>query len=292
MLAAGDGLAVRPGLPSHIIEYAHRTGQVAVPFRGVVMSPELVGCPEARRRAALLVAGPGSVLSHVSALAAWGLPASDVDGVHVLTGPERRIRIPGIVQHRRPRIDAVIRAGLPVTRLERALVDSWPLGAGDARRAPVLLAVGARRTTPDRVAEVLAEHSNLPGRGELLDLIAKLRAGCRSELELWGYDRIFVGPGMPPLARQVPVRLGTRTVYLDVFHEPTGTNFELDGAKWHAGAEERERDLRRDAALATRGIRVVRFTHDRLLGSPDEVRREVLAILAVARVGAGRIPAL
>jgi hypothetical protein len=148
------------------------------------------------------VAGPGAALSHVSALAAWGLPASDEAGIHVVTGPERRIRVPGIVQHRRVRVDAVIRAGFPVTRLEQALVESWPLGPGDGRRAPVLLAVGARRTTPDRLAEALAAHPNLPGRRELLALIAKLRAGCRSELELWGYDRIFVGPGMPLMARQ------------------------------------------------------------------------------------------
>jgi very-short-patch-repair endonuclease len=42
---------------------------------------------------------------------------------------------------------------------------------------------------------------------------------------------------------------------------------------------QRERDLRRDAGLATLGVQVVRFTHDRLTLEPQVVRREVLAIL-------------
>jgi len=64
---------------------------------------------------------------------------------------------------------------------------------------------------------------------------------------------------------QVPVRLGTGLVYLDVVHRVTMTNFELDGARWHGSSQSRERDLRRDAA---------------------EVRAEILAILASARTRA------
>lgn len=64
------------------------------------------------------------------------------------------------------------------------------------------------------------------------------------------------------------------------------TNFELDGAKWHGSPEARERDLRRDAALAARGFRVVRLTHDRLIRQPEEVRAQILAILAAARTRA------
>jgi Protein of unknown function (DUF559) len=146
----------------------------------------------------------------------------------------------------------------------------------------LLQAVNARLTTADRLAATVAGRPNLPGRAPLVELIDKLRAGCRSELELWGYDRIFTGPGMPRLAWQVPVRLGTGRIYLDVLHEPTMTNFELDGSTWHASADARERDLRRDAALASRGYRVIRPTHDRLIRQPAEVRAQVLAILASA----------
>jgi very-short-patch-repair endonuclease len=269
--------------PRHLGEYARRTRQVVTPYPGVLADPDRIREPGVRRRAVLLAVGPVAALSHLSALAAWELPADDRVAIHLLTGPERRIRLDGVIAHRRPAFDIVSRSGLAVSPLEHALVDSWPLLTGDRQRAPLLQAVNARLTTADRLAAVVAGRSNLAGRALLVDLIGKIRVGCRSELELWGYERIFSGAGMPRFAWQVPVRIGTGRVYLDVLHEPTMTNFELDGAKWHAGAEARERDLRRDAALASRGYRVVRLTHDRLLRQPVEARAQILAIVATAR---------
>jgi very-short-patch-repair endonuclease len=60
-------------------------------------------------------------------------------------------------------------------------------------------------------------------------------------------------------------------------------NFELDGRDGHATSADRERDLKRDAALATLGIQVVRFASHRLTYEVPAVRREALAILAVRR---------
>jgi very-short-patch-repair endonuclease len=200
-----------------------------------------------------------------------------------MTGPERRIRLAGVVSHRRSSFEVVIRGGLRVTRLEDSLVDGWPLAVADRQRAPLLHAVNARLTTPRRLAAVVAQQPNLAGRRALIKLIGRLDEGCRSELELWGYERVFRGPGMPKFDWQVPVRLGTGMAYLDVVHRPTMTNFELDGARWHGSPQSRERDLRRDAALAARGYRVVRLTHERLIRHPAEVRAEILAILASAR---------
>jgi very-short-patch-repair endonuclease len=274
------------GLPRHVVEYAARARQITTPYPGIVVDPDRLGEPGWRRRAALLAAGPTAALSHLSALAAWGLPVDDGPAIHVMTGPERRIRLDGVVAHRRPRFEVIIRAGLRVTRLEDSLVDSWPLAEADRQRAPLLHAVNARPTTPRRLATVAAQRANLTGRRTLIQLIGRLDAGCRSELELWGYERIFRGPGMPEFHWQVPVRLGTGLVYLDVVHRPTMANFELDGAKWHGSPQSRERDLRRDAALAARGYRVVRLTHERLTRHPAEVRAEILAILASARARA------
>jgi Protein of unknown function (DUF559) len=275
-------------LPQHAWSYALRTGQLVPVFPGVAAAHGLEDDPATRRRAALACAGPGAALSHTSALAVWGLPVTDNGRVHVMTGPGRRLRVPGIVAHRRNGFvaeppQAVIRAGLVVTRLEQSLVDAWPLATGDAQRAPLLHAIGDRMTTPDRVTEVLARAPHLVGRDALRAVLRRIAAGCRSELELWGYDHVFTGPGMPPFQWQVEVTLGSRTVFLDVYDPQTCTNFELDGAKWHASFQQRERDLRRDAALATLGIMVIRFTHDRLVHEPDQVRREILAILAARR---------
>ena len=74
-----------------------------------------------------------------------------------------------------------------------------------------------------------------------------------------------------------------RTYYLDLYAAHERVNVELDGAAWHSSRQQREADIRRDAALATRGILVVRFGYQQLVGDPAGVRRQVLAILDARR---------
>jgi len=275
-------------VPVHRVEYACRSGQARRVHRGVLLDTARRLDMLRRLRAALAYAGPEAALSHTSALWLWRLPVSTLGDVHITTGPGRRLRTAGIVAHRRAGFqvtppEVVVRGGLRVTRLERTLADAWPLLSDDAQRAPLLRAVADRMTTVDRVRSALDQVRSLPQRAGLADLLEKVSAGCRSPLELWGYEHVFTGPGMERLRFQVPVPLGARTVWLDVFDEESLTNFELDGAKYHSSPADRERDLRRDAALATISIQVVRFSHERLTRRVVEVRREVLAIMAARR---------
>jgi Protein of unknown function (DUF559) len=284
----------RGGVPEHLLRYAARSAQLTRVFPRVWVEPAADGgADELRRvRAALASAGPGAALSHTSALWVWRLPVPVGGDVHVTTDPGRRIRIAGS----RPTAAAdlslappmvVVRAGLPVTALDQTLVDAWPWLEADEQRAPLVEAVSERMTTTGRIRMVLDAVVNLPQRRALIILLDKLDAGCRSQLELWGHDQVFGGPEMRRLRWQVPVRLGGRTVWLDVFDPLTRTNFELDGSKYHSRPKDRERDLRRDAALATLGIQVVRFSHHRLTRDVAAVRHEVVAIM-YAREGIGR----
>ncbi|WP_433260324.1 DUF559 domain-containing protein [Micromonospora vinacea] len=84
---------------------------------------------------------------------------------------------------------------------------------------------------------------------------------------------------MPTFTGQARIRVGARTIYLDMFAEAERVNIELDGATSHGDSAEREIDLHRDARLATVGILVVRFSHHRLTTDPAKVRQETLAIL-------------
>jgi very-short-patch-repair endonuclease len=166
-----------------------------------------------------------------------------------------------------------------VTPIEQSLVDAWPLLPAANRRAPVIRAVNDRLSTPDRIRAALGTVPKLLRRaalGRLLDLLA---AGCRSPLEIFGHEQVFSARGMPEFQRQVPIGLGNRTVYLDVYAEAEKVNFELDGASIHRDPRQHETDLRRDALLAALGILVVRFTHRRLVYETAAVQREVLAIL-------------
>ena len=138
-------------------------------------------------------------------------------------------------------------------------------------------------TTDPRVRAALAAAPKLRQRAALLDLLTRIEHGCRSQLELWGYDHVFTGPEFTGLRWQVPVRLGRRTIWLDAYDEESATNFELDGAKYHTGPRDRERDLRRDAELAELGIHPC---GSRTIGMTNEahaVRRQALAIMEVRR---------
>lgn len=246
--------------------------------------------PELARRAVSAWASGRGAFSHVTALEVWGLRRQPTGeplhlSVPACTGLGSH---PGVVVHHchdfvvaPPQV--LFRRGVPVTRIERSLVNAWPLLPAVDRPAPLIRAVNERMTTPARVAAALVDAPKLPGRADLRRLLDRLTAGCRSPLEIWGHDHVFVGPGMPAFARQVRVRAGGRTVYLDVYAERERVNFELDGATTHGDPRQREIDLRRDALLATLDILVVRYAHRRLVTEPDEVRREVLAILASRR---------
>jgi len=276
-------------LPAHVVDQAVRSGRLCTLLPGVYADPLREVDRTMLVRAALRYTRGAAALSHTSALAVWQLPAPITGPIHLTVAPTVRLRGSRAVRvHRRGDFlpvppHAVVRAGWPVTRLETSVVDSWPMLDGDAERAPVILSVGRRLTTPARLESALAERPRLAGRRRLAVLIGKLAAGCRSELELWGYDTVFRDPALRSLRWQVPVRVPQGNVYLDVFDEETRTNFELDGAEHHASAADRERDLRRDAALAAMGIAVVRFTHDRLVRAPADVHAQVLAILAARR---------
>jgi very-short-patch-repair endonuclease len=138
-------------------------------------------------------------------------------------------------------------------------------------------------TTPARLWEALQSAPRLAGRRQLVRLVNLLRIGCRSPLELWGYEQVFGGPEFASLRWQVPVRLGDRTVYLDALDPTSGVNLELDGAKYHASPADRERDLRRDAALVALGLIVVRLTHHHLNFEVEWSRRAALSAMTAHR---------
>jgi very-short-patch-repair endonuclease len=97
-------------------------------------------------------------------------------------------------------------------------------------------------------------------------------------------DRHIVGQGVAlrcDLQHVVHTAAGRFVLDRAYLEEMVGV--ELDGAAWHGSAAQRERDVRRDAALAAAGWLIVRFTHARLSRESLTCRRELAAILAVRR---------
>lgn len=101
-------------------------------------------------------------LSHSSALDVWGVRRQLVTEPVHLTVPDgtgMRSR-PGLVVHRPGRFvvappQVLIRRGLPVIRIERALVEAWPLLPPVERPESLIRAVNDRLTTPERIEAAL-----------------------------------------------------------------------------------------------------------------------------------------
>lgn len=292
LLDDNDGV-VRRGqltaeLPHHLVDRAVSGGHLVRMLPQVYAQAHLLDHPTTRLRAALRYGGEGAALSHTTGLSLWDLPLPAGGPVH-LTADGRRLRATSaVVVHRRhgfrhaPPL-VVTRNGLSVVRLENCLVDSWPLMSGYERRAPLIVAVQRRLTTAARVFDIAAATSSLSGRASLLCLLDLLGSGCHSELEIWGFRHVFSGRSLPLAQRQLPVTVGTRRAYLDVAYVDEMVDVELDGSRYHFREDQRERDMRRDAALVTLGWLVLRFSHRRLHEEPDGVRREVRATLEVRR---------
>ncbi|NIH69971.1 DUF559 domain-containing protein [Modestobacter marinus] len=255
--------------------------------RLVQLGPARYATPAAagrwRTRVAAALHERDAVASHTTALALWGLLAPPAGPVHVTvhTGASGRGSA-AVVRHRGLDVDWHRRRadGLPVTSVERSLVDAWACPAGVDRedlRGAAITAVRNRLCTASAVADELVLRPRLPGRRELVELVQLLADGCQSELEIWGCLRVLRGPGMPRFVQQRPLVLAGKRVFLDVAYEEVLLAVELDGAAWHGSREQRERDIRRDALAATLGWQTLRFGHRRLTGSPDECRRLICA---------------
>jgi very-short-patch-repair endonuclease len=197
----------------------------------------------------------------------------------------------GLVVHRVARLEPDRVGGLPVTDLDRALVDTWGLAHGkggrardvELARAGVITALRDRRLTADQLRAHVSARPALPGRRQLGDLVDLVEGGCHSELEIWGVRDVLRGPGMPRFVQQHPVVLPFATVHLDAALPDLKIAIELDGAAFHGSAEDRERDTRRDVALAALGWVVLRFSYRRLTTEPEACRREILRVCAARR---------
>ena len=261
-------------------------GRLLRPHRGVLVLP--ARADEWETRALAAVAATGGTLSHTSALAVWRV-GPELLPVHVSVPVARSaLHGAGLVVHRVEDLLTDRLGPFPVTDLPRALVDTWGLAHGrsappravDRARAAVIDCLRDRRVTAGHVRLASARRPTLPGRAALHQLLTLVERGCQSELEIWGVRKVLQGPGMPRFVQQHPVALPFGTVRLDAALPELRLAVEMDGMAFHDSPEARERDRRRDVALAARGWVVLRFSHRRLTTDPKGCRREILAVCA------------
>ena len=236
----------------------------------------------------------GGPLSHLSALHVAGLVSAPDGPVHV-TVPVARYPRGGsrVIAHRSDRQLTTVRYGqIEAIPPERSTVDAWswahspgrnPRAANEAPlvRQGVIEGVRSRSLRTVALRRESDRRRRHAGRSALAALLDLIDGGCESELEVWG--ALHVLPGPPHVAapvQQYPLRLADgRAIRLDAAYPEARVAVELDGAAFHGSRDARERDLRRDTALATLGWVVLRFSYARLTADPEGCRREIEAVV-------------
>ena len=251
---------------------------------------------EARRRAAVLNAGPGAALAAWTALHEWGLRGWERDAVHVVVRRGERPSAlpvdlgPIVVHESRRHDDSDIRHrnGLSLHSPERAAVDSGAWSPSSRAACGVLAAVVQQGlTTAERLGAELDTVGRVLRLRVMQAAVSDIRGGSQALSEI-DFVRFCRERGLPEPIRQVVRRDSTgRRRYLDVeWRLPDGRRIalEIDGIG-HMEVERWYDDLLRAAELMAGGgtdgplLRIPALAY-RI--EPDRVERLLRALLTPA----------
>jgi very-short-patch-repair endonuclease len=231
------------GVPSTTIDAWIRDGVLLRVHQGVYAVTYRRVEPVARAMAAVLATGPGSVLSHDSALALWGLrrwpPQPEVIA-------PRHVRRPGIIAHRSTtltRADMAVELGVATTRVARALHD-----------------ISARITTRQRIRLTnQARLERLISAEEAQRLLGHARNPTRSGLED-AFQRWLEHHHLP----QPETNATIDGHEVDALYRAQRLIIELDDYGTHGDAATFQSDRDRDFSHLELGYDTIRLTPERL----------------------------
>lgn len=233
---------------------------------------------------AVLRAGPGSAISHVSAARLWELVEQAQDGpIHVSLGARRGLSSNDEVIVHRPRHlladDVCEHRGVPVTTPERTLLDLLPdSSVGQTTRMLEQMVTQLRRSPDDLHAwgHQVRRAQGLPKLHAALDHVVGPKV-LRSELER-RFRTLCQHAGLP--MPETNVRLGRWEV--DVLWRRLGVAVELDSWRWHGGRWQFHRDREKGLAISRAGFELLRLTWPQVKDESREVVDTLRVVLARA----------
>jgi predicted transcriptional regulator of viral defense system len=222
--------------------------------------------------AALLRAGPGAVLSHLTAAELHGLIDHPGESIYVTVPSTRRVTMRGVVIRTSGRVTEATQLGRepPRTNMEETVFDLIELAETfDDACGWITRAVGRRLTTAERLKEALALRKKMRWRARLEDVLAAAGDGIHSVLEYRYLRDVERAHGLPRSRHQVRMVIDGKTVYRDAYYREYKLAVELDGRLAHP-EEERRRDRRRDNRAGVDGILTTRYDWQDVRGHPCE----------------------
>lgn len=261
---------LRAGLSDDVVDARIGRGQLTRVYRGVFQVGPIVA-PRAPEMAACLACGGAAFVGHRSAAVLWQLLPPDPQARKVDIVMRRGIRRHPAIRIRRAgslRDTEVTRLdGLPVTTPARTIVDlAASASPRDLERA-LAEALARRRTTRGELQKMLAHARGRRGTAALRAWLEERGpALTRSEAE----ERFLALVRRAQLPEpELNVRVAGFEV--DFLWRSEQLVAEVDGFAFHADAAAFENDRRRDLALTSTGLRVVRITWQQLMNEPEAV---------------------
>lgn len=289
------------GLTPYRLRTAVRAGRWQEPLPGVFVSHSGPLTLRERWHAALHYAGAGAVLSHRSALMAWGARSHEPTSALRVAGVRGDYSAPpegGLVEVTAPHGRHLRSRGFVVVHQSRRpvpegfVVDRLPV-APPARAAVDVAITSSRRTDVDHVvADVLQrslcsvrdleEEAVALGRRLtpwLQQALGDARRGMRSVGEA-DLRRAILLAAVPEPEWGAAIETPSGTYFVDAYWRRARVAAEADGAAFHLSAQDWGADLRRQNALQSARVTLFRYPVRRLRAEPMTCGMELLRHVA------------
>ncbi len=287
--------ALAAGLTRAMLERRTRVGgpwQRILP--GVYLTVTGTPTTDQREMAAMLFAGPGSVITASAALRRHGLRAPDTKAIDVLVPARSKRRSASFVRiHRTTRLPgAYASGGVELAPPVRAVADA----VRGLTTLPEVLAVVAdavqrRRCTLEQLTDELADG---PVWGSALFrlALAEITDGIRSPAE-GDFRSLVIRAGLPmPMFNARLYIGGVLLAVPDAWWPGAGLAAEVDSREWHLSPADWERTMHRHARMSACGIVVLHFTPRQIKFESAMVVATIRAALRTGRVAPAGLQAL
>jgi hypothetical protein len=276
--------ALACGLTEIALQYRIRAGgpwQRLLP--GVYLATVSPASAEQREIAALLYAGPRSVLTGLAALRRNGLRAAAPSVIDVVMPADAKRQSVGFVRVQRSTrmpADVCVRGEARFVLPARAVADAARrMRSTRDVRALVAGAVQEQWCSVEQLNTEL-EQGPAAGSAPLRAALAEVQAGVRSAPE--GDLRALIQRGkIPPPVYNARIYDGLELVaVVDAWWEEAGVAAEVDSREYHYSVDDWQRTMARHDRLVAHGVLLLHFTPKQIRTEPEEVAAQIRAALA------------
>jgi hypothetical protein len=245
---------------------------------------------EQRQIAAIVYAGPSSLITGPAALRNYGIRGPETEMVDVLVpaGRERTSR-DFVAIHRTRRLPRQWAADGPLrfAPAARAVADAVrELDKLPDARAVVGSAVQKSRCTIQQLADELATGP-IRGSAQLRAVLAEVADGVRSAAE-GDFHALVKTSDLPrPMYNARLFLDGVLLGVVDAWWPEAGVAVEIDSREWHFQPSDWEATMRRHARLTAAGIYVIHLSPHHIRMEPDRILRDVADALRHGRSAVG-----